>query len=143
MTVVTDSPRVYREEADRLLEEKGAVLRISTDRGAIGDADMIIAPERLDGVLGCSDEAVIFSSEKPIHPQPSPVIYDYTFDLPEKFCSLCPDYLEPMYFASALYALAGVHELGASVFTRCCDGRVLHTRMSLIKQLKARLSVRN
>jgi len=138
--VVTDSPRVYLEEADRLLEEKGAVLRISTDRSRIRDAGIIIAPARLDEVLGCADDAVILSGESPACPQPAPVIDTYTFDLPEKFRSLCPGYLEPMYFASALYTLAGVHELGGAIFSRCCDGRILHTRMSLLKQLKARLS---
>ena len=132
--------RGLAEEADRLLVEKGAVLRISTDRGAIGEADIIIAPERLTQPLGCSGEALIFSAAAPECPQPSPVIRQYSFDLPGKLCELCPDYLDPMYFASALYTLAGVHELGSSVFTRCCDGRVLHTRMSLLKQLRTSLT---
>ena len=140
--VITDSPHIYREEADRLLEEKGAALRISTDRKSISGAGIIIAPERLDEVLGCGDGAVILSGERPARSQPTSVICEYTFDLPEKFSSLCPDYLEPMYFASALYTLAGVHELGSSVFSRCCDGRVLHTRMSLLKLLKARSDTR-
>lgn len=135
--VITDSPRVYLNEADRLLEEKGAALRVSSGSARITDAQIIIAPDRLTRPLGCDPGALIFSGEAPAHPQPAPVIDEYLIDLPEKYRSLCPDYLEPMYFASALYTLAGAHELGSTVFTRCCDGRVLHTRMSLIKQLKA------
>jgi hypothetical protein len=52
-----------------------------------------------------------------------------------------PPYLDEMYFASALYALAHARGLSAELFTRCGDGTVIHTRQSLVEMLKKRLSV--
>ena len=66
-------------------------------------------------------------------------MYEYFFDLPSKFREICPDFLDEMYFASALYAMAGARELGGEVFTRCGDGVTIHTRASLVEALKNRV----
>lgn len=137
--VVTKNPRLYLDEADRLLSEKGAAIRISTCEDRLFDADLIIAPGTIDREIGCAEDAVVLSSAPPITPQNAPVICSYVIDLPEKLRSICPPYLDGMYFAAASYAAAGIHELGSSIFTRCGDGRVLHTRMSLAEALKKRL----
>ena len=142
LTVVTRSPELYLTEADRILEERGAVIPVSSGESGLSDADLIIAPDAITRDLRCSPDAVILSGEPPLVRQRAPVIYDYTFDLPEKYRAMCPPYLDEMYFAAALYSLAGVHELGASVFRRCYDGRVLHTRVSLLEQLRVRLQNR-
>lgn len=138
LTVVTRSPHLYLSEADRILEERGAVIRISAGCADLRFADLIIAPDAIDRELGCADDAVILSGEPPLVEQNAPVIREYFFDLPDKLCALKPPYLDEMYFAEALYSLAGVHELGSSVFRRCGDGRVLHTRGSLLHQLRER-----
>ena len=67
--------------------------------------------------------------------QNAPVVYEYFFELPKKYQDIKPPYLDDMYFASALYALAGARELGSELFTRCGDGSILHTRMSLTDTL--------
>ena len=139
LRVVTKNPRLYLSEADRILSEKGAAIRISTGVKGMRDADLMIAPEAIDRDLCCAEDTIIFSTAPPTVPQKAPVIDRYTFDLPEKYRAVCPDYLDGMYFAAAMYALAGAHELGSSIFTRCEDGAVLHTRMSLIEKLKKRL----
>ncbi|MBQ7218276.1 MAG: hypothetical protein IJS27_02125 [Ruminococcus sp.] len=139
VTVVTGKTRLYLDEADRLLQEKGAVISVTKGISALKNADLIIAPARLEGDLHCADNAVILSAAEPTVAQNAPVIHDYSFDLPRKFSELKPDYLDDMYFASALYTLAGAHELGSSVFRRCTDGRTIHTRKSLTEQLKKRL----
>ena len=141
VTVVTKRPRLYLNEADRLLEEKGAVLSVSKSIHPLKNADLIIAPAPLTRDLHCAENAVILSAYPPTIAQNAPVISDYSFDLPEKFTALKPDYLDETYFACAMYSLAGAHELGSSVFRRCCDGTTIHTRQSLLELLKKRLGL--
>lgn len=139
VTVITKNTRLYLSEADRLLEEKGAAVTISKSTNPLRNADLIIAPTRLMRDLHCPDDALILSTASPTIAQNAPVIFDYTIDLPEKYRLLKPDYLDDMYFAGAMYALAGAHELGSTVFRRCSDGTTIHTRTSLLEQLKKRL----
>ena len=139
LTVVTRRIRQYLDEADRLLEEKGAVLSVSKSVSPLKNADLIIAPAPLTRDLNCPDDAVILSSAAPTVYQNAPVIRGYSFELPQKYREMKPDFLDDMYFASAIYTLAGAYELGSSVFRRCFDGASVHTRNSLLEQLKKRL----
>lgn len=139
LTVVTKTPRLYLSEADRLLRETGAVLTVSKSLTPMKTADLIIAPAPLTRDLHCAGDAVILSAFAPTVAQNAPVIHDYTFDLPPKYASLKPDYLDELYFACAVYILAGAHELGSAVFRRCSDGVTIHTRQSLVEQLRRRV----
>lgn len=138
--VVTEAPDIYIAQAEYLLSEKGAALRVSRSRGCLRFADLIISPEAPDSDMLCPTDCVILSGEKPSVRQNAPVICKYCYDLPKKYSEIKPGYLDDMYFASALYDLAGAHELGAQLFSRCSDGQVLHTRMSLTELLEKRLS---
>ena len=140
LSVITEKTKLFLDEADRLIEEKGAVIRISRGDAPLKNADLIIAPAPLKRTLPCDANAVILSSAAPLAAQNAPVIRDYAIELPEKYRALCPSYLESGYFASALYTLAGAHELGSSSFRRCTDGYSVHTRMSLTELLRRRLA---
>ena len=142
LRIVTANTGIYLDEADRLLDERGAVMRVCPDISDLRDSDIIIAPEKLSRRFICSPDAVILSGEEPELTPDAPVIRDYYFPLPEKYRAIKPAYLDDMYFASAMYTLAGDHALGSEVFTRCCDGVSLHTRMSLAEKLRARLARR-
>ena len=137
--VVTAATDIYAAQAEYLLNEKGAALRICRDSTCLQDADLIIAPEQIADTLLCPYDALILTGEMPAAPQNTTAIYEYFFDLPQKYRELCPDFLTEMYFASALYAMAGARELGAELFTRCGDGVILQTRQSLSELLKKRL----
>ena len=137
--VVTQATEIYAAQAEYLLSEKGAALRICRENACLHDADLIIAPEKLTDTLCCPGDALILTSQPPEKPQNCTAVWEYFFDLPQKYRELCPGFLREMYFASALYAMAGVRELGAELFTRCGDGTTLHTRHSLEKLLKNRL----
>ena len=138
LAVVTREPRLYLDEADRILAEKGAVINVCKSVNSLKNADLVIAPARIERDLHCAADAVILSASEPVVTQNAPVIYDYHFDLPGKYRELKPDFLDEQYFASAMYSLAGAHELGSSVFRRCTDGRTIHTRQSLLDLLKRR-----
>ena len=142
LRVVTDDPEVYLKEAERLLDERGAVIHIGRGDEPLLDADLIIAPSPPGRAFSCPPDAIILSGERPSCSFCAPVIYDYTIELPSKLIELRPQYLDEMYFASALYSLAGVHELGSQVFRRCSDDRVVHTRQSLLGQFRQRLAAR-
>lgn len=141
LRAVTRRPSLYLEEADRILNERGAVVRVCAPDCDLSDVDLIIAPSPLMRTLRCARDAVILSGDPPRAAQNAPVIRGYTFDLPGKYRGIMPPYLDEMYFAAALYA-AGAHELGSEVFRRCRDGGVLHTRQSLLGRLRARLDSR-
>ena len=137
--VVTDAADVYIAQAEYLLNEKGAALRVSRSGGCLRYADLIIAPDSITEKFDCPADAVILSGEKPAALQNAPVIYKYFFELPSKYRDIKPPYLDDMYFASALYSLAGARELGGELFSRCGDDSVIHTRMSLTEMLCRRL----
>lgn len=137
--VVTDAADVYIAQAEYLLNEKGAALRVSRSAGCLRYADLIIAPYSITDKLDCPADAVILSGEKPAELQNAPVIYKYFFELPRKYPDIKPPYLDDMYFASALYSLAGARELGGELFSRCGNDSVIHTRMSLTGMLRKRL----
>ena len=139
VTVVTDCEDLYLDEAARLLEEKGAVLCVSKSRDALLDADIIIAPDRIEEPLPVRPQAILFTSQSPLVEIGCCVIYKYFFDLPQKYESIRPVFLEPMYFAEAMYTLANAHELSDSVFRYCSDGVTVHTRKSLTEFLKTRI----
>lgn len=137
--VITDAVEIYAAQSDYLLNERGAALRICRTTDCLRDADLIIAPEKLTDSLPCPCDALILTAEKPETAQECIAVYDYEIDLPSKYIELCPDFLDAMYFASALYAAAQARELGTEIFTRCGDGVVLHTRQSLLNAFKNRL----
>ena len=139
LSVITDNARLYLDEADRLLEERGAVVSVGRSPDILRSADLVIAPHTFPESFSCPEDAVVLSANPPGRNTDAQVVYEYFFDLPEKYRSMCPPYLDAMYFASALYSLAGAHELGSAVFRRCGDGRVIHTRPSLLQRFKCRL----
>ena len=130
--VITAATQIYAAQAEYLLNEKGAALRICRSADCLREADLIIAPEKLTHTLPCSAEALILTAQPPEVRQNCTAVYEYFFDLPSKYRELCPDFLDEMYFASALYASGQARALGGELFTRCGDGAVLHTRQSLL-----------
>ena len=142
VNVLSEATQIYAAQAEYLLNEKGAALKLCRDMGCLKDADLIIAPWRLEEALPCPSNALILTGEAPAVKQNAVAVYEYFFDLPSKFREICPDFLDEMYFASALYTMAGARELGSEVFTRCGDGVTVHTRGSLIEVLKNRLRSR-
>lgn len=140
--VVSKATEIYSAQAEYLLNEKGAALRICRCEDCLRDADLIIAPEALDSTLCCPPDSLVLTGERPKAPQEALTIHEYFFDLPSKYRDLCPLFLDEMYFASALFAMAGARELGSQTFTRCGNGNVLHTRVSLTAMLQNRLNCR-
>ena len=136
VTVITDNMALYRDEAALMLEEKGAVLRVTCSRSVLANADVIISRACIDEHLGVKPSCVIFTSQKPAVNQGCTVFFKYYFDLSEKYERIRPPFLEPMYFAEALYTMAGAYELGCELFRFCSDGVTVHTRGSLKDFLK-------
>lgn len=140
--VITTATQIYSAQAEYMLSEMGASLRICHDNQRLNDADMVIAPECLRETLPCAANTLILTGEKPAQRQNAPAIYEYFFELPSKYQELCPAFLDDMYFASALYTMAGAKELGSEVFTRCGDGVTIHSRRSLAEVLEKRMAYR-
>ncbi len=140
--VVTSATDIYAAQAEYLLNDRGAALRICGSTDCLSDADLVVAPLKLSKTLPCPSYSLILTSERPSARQNTTAIFEYFFDLPSKYRDLCPSGLDEMYFASALFARTGARELGGELFTRCGDGVTLHTRGSLTAMFKKRMNSR-
>ncbi len=119
LVVVTDYPDAYSEEAVFISEKTGASLRVSDNREALADCNLIISPDAVREILPVSGNAVTLTTSAPEVCIAGLVYYDYHFRMPNMFDRIKPSELSEEYFAGALYTLAGQHELGSIVPTSC------------------------
>ncbi len=135
ITVVTRMTGFYSAEAQRILEERGAVLKVSKSLKSFESAQLVVAPEKLRAVLPVSKQAVVLTVEKPGVPQRCRVYTDYDFALSKEMEALVSGEIGKVYFASALYALYRRFELGSVVPEAVVGEGVSHTPESLAKYL--------
>lgn len=135
LTVVTRMADIYSAEAQRLMEECGAVLNISRRMKALTDAQLIVAPLKLVSQLPSPKEGVILTTRRPAVNQRSAVYYKYYFDLGEELMNLIPQGFDAQYFASALYTLCSRFELGSIVPQAVKGDGCDHTVVSMSKYL--------
>lgn len=115
LTVVTRMTGIYSAEAERILDESGAVLKVSKRMKSLENAKLIIAPHKLKTQLPLSKDSVILTVSPPAVSQKGVVYYKYYFTLTDELKSLCPEGYESSYIASALYTLLGRFDLGSIV----------------------------
>lgn len=135
LTVVTRMTGLYNAEAQRLMEESGAVLSVSRRMKSLSDAKLILAPQRLDTVLPVEKQAVLLTTAPPAVSQRCGVYYKYYFNLSEELVKLMPQGFDAEYFASALYTLCGRHDFGSVVPQATKGEGTAHTLVSLSKYL--------
>lgn len=135
LCVVTSHYDEYNQLADTLLEETGVPLRLSKSTTALCDCDLIIAPKGMSYQNTLKHNAVILSDrcEKDV---PYTVISDYKIKLPQKLCDICPLWLDHTCFASALYIVERVYQLGSLLPALCVGNTQVHTLQSLCVALR-------
>ena len=115
LTAVTRMTGIYSAEAERIMNESGAVLKVSKGMKSLENAKLIIAPQKLKAQLPVGKDAVILTVLPPAVSQKGAVYYKYYFTLTDELKSLCPDGFDGSYVASALYTLLGRFDLGSIV----------------------------
>ena len=143
LDVVTDAVSEYLDEADALLCDKGAVVRVHRCADILSSADLVIAPAMIEVRLPAKPSSLILTGSHPTTPQNGVAVYDYFIELPAKYKAIKPPFLDDTYFASALYTLARAHEIGAYQFRYCSDGVTVHTPDSLTQLFLKLLSAQN
>lgn len=131
LLVVTYAGEIYCECADRILEEKGAVISMSSDTADLEDCGFIIAIEPIREKIYPSGNCVIISSDKPSVPLQCQCYWEFSADIPEKYKKLCPKDMPELTFCAALYEMCGVYEIGSQVPLVCRNSSTAHTAASL------------
>lgn len=135
LTVVTRMIDIYSAEAQRLMDECGAVLSVSRRMKALTEAQLIVAPLKLSSQLPSPKEGLIFTTAQPSVNQRSAVYFKYYFDLGGELMGMLPQGFDAEYFASALYTLCGRFELGSIVPQAAKGVGADHTLLSMSKYL--------
>ncbi len=135
LTAVSRMTGMYSAEAERVMEECGAVLNVSRRMKSLAEAKLIIAPVKLQSLLPVEKSAVILTVAPPSVSQRCPVYYKYYFNLSEELIKLLPEGFDAEYLASALYTLCGRYDLGSTVPQAVKGEGTAHTLVSLSKYL--------
>lgn len=134
-TVVTQSVDEYMQVSDILLEETGVPIRLSKSADTLSNCDLIIAPEHMNFDIELKSNALVLTDKAPKKEVTNTVIYEYNVSLPNCLSTLCPQWLDSTYFASALYTVEKVYRLGALLPEFCVGNTGVHTISSLKKLL--------
>lgn len=135
ITVVTRMTGIYSAEAERILNESGAVLSISRRLKSLEGAELLIVPNKLSVLLPLDKTATILTVAPPAVSQRCGVYYKYYFTLSEELLKLLPQGFDAEYLASALYTLLGRLHFGATVPQAVKGDGAVHTLVSLSKYL--------
>ncbi len=136
LTVVSNMPRFYENEAERLAEKYGASMLVSNSVEKLVPCSILIAPTIIKESLPTVSSSLIFTLKRPPIPVSGNIITDYTAALPEKYAALKPDFVDDIYFMSGLYSLCSAYELGEIIPTGCGNQFDEFTNESMIRQIK-------
>ncbi len=136
VVVVTKNVGLYTEQAQRILEETGAVLGVKRNVSALSACGLIVSPDRVDEKFTPMTKAVVLTSREPCVSLGCRVYYRYDFRLPAEFESLRIKETDAEYFGGALYSLCGVYSLGSVVPFLCVSNTDSQTSLSLRNYLQ-------
>lgn len=132
VTVVTKQIEIYKEVADNLLEETGAPIYISKGNKSLTRCELVVALSGDFENVCLQQSAILLCIQKPESDVHCLCIYDYIVELPKQVDALCPEDMDKTYFASALYSMCNVYQLGSAVPRQCQSDIGLHTVDSLM-----------
>ncbi len=135
LVVVTENYEVYRQQAQRLLDETGAVLCVSPHTALLSTCGFIVSPSLLKKSFTPKAQAVLLTCHKPLVSLACRVYYMYSFRLSSEFESLKPEGLSAEIFAGALYSLCSEYTLGSLIPLVCTGENDTQTALSLRRYL--------
>lgn len=135
VVVVTNEQDIYSEVAESLLHDTGAPIRLSKTVRSLDLCDLIIAPNGLEPNINAKPDSLVLTDRKPQKTLAATTIYGYDIELSDELDFLRPQWLDKTYFASALYTLGRIYDLGAVVPAYCLSSDKIHTISSLTSLL--------
>lgn len=135
VTVVTKAVDLYGLQAQRIMEEQGAHLRVTRKLMGLENAHIVVAPDELKCRLPLRKQAVILTTRSPDILQNCTVLSKYHFVIENGVSEALPEGVDTEYFASALFTLEKRCYLGSLVPMAAKDGGFSHTLVSLSKYL--------
>lgn len=135
LTIITDNIKVYTEIADELMVQSGAVLKVTRNFNPLSFCDLLISPVYVDNICMARENTLVFTVSDEEHSCSSVVLTDYEITLKDKINKLKPKCISDTYFASALYTLEKVYNLGCLVPVVCVGAQSIYTPQSLKKLL--------
>ena len=140
LTVVTDMPKFYENEAERSAAETGATFRVSNNTDDLYPCDILISPAVIRKPVPAAASTLIFTVRQPTVTVTGNVICSYNIPFPDKYLSLVPDGTDKAYFMSALYIICRRTELADILPESCGNNIETYKPESIIRQIKAKCS---
>lgn len=137
LTVVSNMPKFYENEAERHMNELGVSMIVSNSLKKLNSCDILICPSKIKVPLPTTSRSLIFTSHKPLVSVSGTVITRYIPEFPSKYNNIKPECIENLYFLSALYTLCGIIELENLEPLQCeCNGSVF-SQNQIIRHIKS------
>ena len=141
ITVVTDMPKFYENEAERITAENGANIIVSNNISDLYPCDIIISPDVIRKPLSAAASTLIFTTAYPTVSAAGNIICRYDVTMPDKYSKLRPDGIDDMYFMSALYILCRQTELAKLLPESCGDNSVQYDTDTIVRQIRAKCQI--
>ena len=136
LTVVSDMPRFYENESERIAEKCGAIFTVSNDISALCQCDILIAPTIIKKALPTVSSNIIFTVCPPSAPVAGNIITDYYCELPRKYIPFVDDTLDGMYLLAGLYSLCGINSLASLIPHSCGGSGIKYTTDEIVRIIK-------
>ena len=137
LTIVTDMPRFYENEAERISAGSDTDIIVSNEPDDIYPCDMIVAPEVIKRPISAALSTLVFTVGQPASTVTGNVIYKYNARLPERYKALMPEGIDEIYFMSGLYELGRQIKLAEIIPSGCGNRDQEFDNEMIIRQLKA------
>lgn len=137
ITVVSNMPRFYENESERMMNKIGASYIVSNSLERLAPCDILICPSKIKVHLPTARDTLIFTSYKPLVSTSGIVVTGYYPEFPQKYQDLKPDCVDELYFLSALYTLCDKVGLGNLMPIRCGNESFDFLKDDLIKYISA------
>lgn len=133
LVVVTKNRKIYETQANRLMWDMGAVLRVSLRPSTLSTCGLIIAPCVLDVPFIPMSKSVVLTCAAPKVSLKCLVYHKYSLNLPQELSALCPDSIDTDIFAAGLYSLCRFYALGSAMPFACSSLNDTQTTEDLSK----------
>ena len=136
ITVISEMPRFYEIEAERITKETGASIIVNNDISCLATADILAAPCLIDKNIPTHSHEIIFTIQNPTSSCNGTVLFNYKLYIPSETICHIPDNIDESYFAGALYSLCNIKELKHITPYACQSENKLISSEEIIEMIK-------
>ena len=109
--IITREKGKYLNLSEKMMNELGVSLVITSRIERMNDADFVIAPSRIRKITSFRKKALVLTGERPCIDISAQCYYKYRTEAPNEYKHLIPDCIDEDYFLSALYSIGRQYNL--------------------------------